>query len=265
MITRKINVASVLRDLKKYRGAFERTVKEVVDTEARGAVKDGVQATPPFYSRAAPTADNPGKWETVGGSEAKKAGERKVESDAAALFVGKELKGKRMIPHLFGDYEPDVGNKPPYYTPTTERYPHPSVIWAVRLKRKFESGARRIGRGRKQAYYVEQRKLNKAIRERKRKVGNLAAGWNAAAAQLGVQMPAWIKRHGSKNGRVTVRKTATSYSIRITNSVPYSDRLALQRIIDRVQKTRQGKLERRLPHVLNGALRRARLESMRVA
>lgn len=277
MIVGKVNIAPLLRDLRKFPGQFERTLKEVVDTEARGFVKDAVQTTPPFHKRAQVGADGTAKMVNVNGSAAKKAGEAQVDRDARALFVGVALKGKRTLNHLFGDTDPDVGRKPPYVLDTVEQWPDVDRVWSARAARRTRYG---IGRGRRAdlavqmtakaasnrgAYYVSGAKLRRAVAVRKKRVGYLAAGWLAAARALNVNLPAWITRHGPRGGSVSVRRTSGSYSVRIVNAVSYGDRLGLQAIANRALQVRQGKLERRIPHVLRGAIKRARLESIRAA
>ena len=37
-----------------------------------------------------------------------------------------------------------------------------------------------------------------------KRVGELAAGWNAGAAKLGVKLPAWVTRHGPRRSAVKV-------------------------------------------------------------
>lgn len=54
------------------------------------------------------------------------------------------------------------------------------------------------------------------------KVGILASGWNAAAKGLGLTLPAWINRHGTKYGSVKFLNSATSGKIVITNGVRFS-------------------------------------------
>lgn len=258
VITAKI--APLIRDLKKIPGQFNRVAKELVDSEARGFVRDAVTATPPFHAKAAPVADNPGKFATVTGTEAKKAAERKLDAEAATLFVGVTLKGKRTITHAFGR-----PLKAPVTYATKERHPNVEKIWDERTQRRFAAKRKKLSRGGKSAFYVSNPKLIKAIAARKKNIGKLAAGWAAAAEKLNVKLPAWIKRHGTARGAVLLRLGRMSYSVRIQNDVPYGDALQLQAIADRTARTRERKLAARLPHVLRGALKRSQRESLKAA
>ena len=262
MMVGRINIKPLLRDLARFPGELERTLKELTDSEARGFVKDAIEATPPFHSKAAPSVDNPGKFVTVSGVKARQAGEKRVEREAKALFVGVRIKGKRKLDHLFGKKNLKAGKKPPYVFNTTEVWKNVDEVWDAR-RAKAKRGL--IGRGRRGAYYVDQRKLQASIRARKKSVGKLCAGWNAAAQKLGVKLPQWIARHGTKHGSCVPVIRRGGYSVRMTNTVPFASKLSLQKIADHAMKVRQGKLERRLPHVIAGAIRRAKREALRAA
>jgi hypothetical protein len=201
---------------------------------------------------------------TVTGTAAKKAGEKKVDSDLNTIFAGVKLKGKRKVTHLFGQTNPKVGKKPPYLVPTTEKHPDLGAIYDQRVNRKFERGAKKISRGQRAKWYVSSTKLATLRKERKKAVGKLAAGWAPAAAKLNVKLPTWITRHATPRGDVVPKIRRGSYSLTIRNNVPYGRKLALQAIANRALRGRDQKLARRLPHVLRGALKRARLESIKV-
>ncbi len=54
-----------------------------------------------------------------------------------------------------------------------------------------------------------------------KRVGELAAGWNAGAQKLGVKLPAWVARHGSKRSSAAVLNTFRVFRIILTNAVKY--------------------------------------------
>lgn len=258
MIKITANLAPLLRDLRRYKGEFERTMKEVVDTEARGFVKDAVEATPPFHAKSfARGKQSVAKYQTVTGTMAKRAGEKRVEADIDSIFQGVKLKGKRVIASAFGK-----PLKRKVTVETVEKHPDLDAIYDARLGRKFAKGAKKISRGQRAAFYVSSVKLGVLKAERKKRVGKLVAGWAPAAARLNVRLPSWVTRHRGRGG-VVLRVTRGGYSVVISNKVPYGDRLNLQAIADRALAGRERKLGARLPFVMKGALRRARLESMR--
>jgi hypothetical protein len=260
MIIVTAKLAPLLRDLKKIPGQFQRVAKELVDSEARGFVRDAVLATPPFHAKSAPAPDNPGKFATVTGTEAKKAAEAKIDSEASAIFAGVILKGKRTITQAFGH-----PLKNPVVVATKELHPNVESLWAERAARRFAGKRKTISRGQKAAFYVSSPKLIKAIAARKKNIGKLASGWAAAAEKLNVKLPAWIKRHGTARGGVQIQLGSLSYSIRIQNDVAYGDALQLQSIADRTARARERKLAARLPFVIRGAIKRANREALRAA
>lgn len=59
------------------------------------------------------------------------------------------------------------------------------------------------------------------VRTLQKLVGWLAAGWNAGAVKLGVTVPAWVKRHGSRFGEHEITVTATRVRIELSNTVGF--------------------------------------------
>ena len=82
-------------------------------------------------------------------------------------------------------------------------------------------------------------------------MGELAAGWNAGAEKLGVKLPAWVARHGSKRSSAAVINTFRVFRIILTNVESYDRRI--QSAINIQGKKRQ----RRAEFLLTRALRRA--------
>ena len=64
----------------------------------------------------------------------------------------------------------------------------------------------------KQSYRVDASALRALKRELLRRVGKLAAGWNAGAQKLGVKLPAWVARHGSTGSSAEVLSSVSSAS-----------------------------------------------------
>lgn len=80
-------------------------------------------------------------------------------------------------------------------------------------------------RNRKEKLLVAQTDFNRVVKELQGRVGWLAAGLNAAAAKLGFSLPAWIKRHGEKFGKIEIHQSVDAIKIRITQNVPYEDKV----------------------------------------
>jgi hypothetical protein len=241
----RVEIQGLLRKSRRARKVLRKVMKQVVPEEARGFVRTIVHDTPPANKR-------------VKGKKAQKAGERTIDRDLGAVFVGKKLKRKRAITHLFGNKAPRTGSQPPWYVRTKEMHPDVEKIYEVRRARGLEKG-RKMTRGRRQAWYVSETKLNRLRKKLKRRVGLLAGGWNAAAVKVGAKLPAWVKRHGTQGGAVRVKLRTYSYVVTMRNRVRYGRRLGLQKRADRAQRKQAGKLQRRLPYVLRAEMRKAGL------
>ena len=80
----------------------------------------------------------------------------------------------------------------------------------------------------KQPYPVDASALRALKRELLKRVGELAAGWNAGAQKLGVKLPAWVARHGSKRSSAAVLSTFRVFRIISTNSMRVEERGSLR-------------------------------------
>ncbi len=96
-------------------------------------------------------------------------------------------------------------------------------LMAAHDRARSGSAGRVNPRNRKEKLFVSQTAFNKVLADLQKRVGWLAAGLNAAAARLGVSLPAWIKRHGERFGKIEVQIGAASIRIRITQNVPFTD------------------------------------------
>lgn len=70
---------------------------------------------------------------------------------------------------------------------------------------------------------VEARDFTRVAAILGKRVGWLAAGLNAAASQLGVKLPGWVTRHGTKYGTIKIEFSASKFRIAIGQNVPYAD------------------------------------------
>jgi hypothetical protein len=101
----------------------------------------------------------------------------------------------------------------------------PAAKTAEEIHRQFRS--RRTGRVWKDLRTGKDRRYRaqgvRAYVQRnvKQRVGRLAAGWNAAAARLGLSLPSWITRHGASGGRIEVKVSLGGIRIRVANAVSF--------------------------------------------
>lgn len=89
--------------------------------------------------------------------------------------------------------------------------------------------------------WLNDAELRKLLAAKKRRLGREAAGWMAAAQELKApRVPAWVKRHGSTEGRCCIRHKGSFISISVTNSVPYNEEMTLRRAAFALNKTERG-------------------------
>jgi hypothetical protein len=91
-----------------------------------------------------------------------------------------------------------------------------------------------------------------------RKVGTLAAGWNASAIKLGAKFPAWIKRHGHGNGSSIVEVTPRGIRIVMENAVGFATKVrGLERRIKWALNAQANALDRASNAIMRKTARRA--------
>lgn len=140
---------------------------------------------------------------------------------------------------------------------------HPSRAENVDLAAVHRAHRNARGRTRraKPRRQVKAAVLNAYIREKKKQVGYLAAGFNAAAAKVGYKPPAWIWRHRAP-GSMKLRTSTRGIRIKATNRVGYAPRIV--RIDAKVQSginTQANKIRRQVDYLLK---RQARKVGFRV-
>jgi len=105
---------------------------------------------------------------------------------------------------------------------------------------------------------VDASALRALRRDLLKRVGELAAGWNAGAQKLGVKLPAWVARHGSKRSSAAVLNTFRVFRIILTNAVKYVTNVeSYDRRIQSAINIQGKKMQRRAEFLLTRALRRA--------
>lgn len=94
------------------------------------------------------------------------------------------------------------------------------------------------------------------------RVGVLASGWNAAAQKLGLNLPAWITRHGSRRGRVQIKISAQRMTITVVNAVRFiGDVKGINRRVQHALNNRARQMDKQMDdYAVKKAKRRAGLK-----
>lgn len=252
MITASVQLGSLLKRLSQVPRDAARIIETAIDTDARGFIKDMVHITPPSMGKA--------------NLESKKRGEAAVAGDIKTVYAD-ESKLYALIRSYAGE------RTAAYYWHLLKTDPVKLKRWldhaapdAVRsLSRGWDDGAahraRRTRKGRvkgsKPSVILstpqETRQLKKYIRMRQQRVGLLAAGFNAGAARLGVNLPAWVRRHGAPFSLLDIRRSVGNYSITIGNKTPFVTNTDVPRRMQWVLNSEKRK--KRLIHRIRAEIR----------
>src|SRR5438093_4831145 len=110
----------------------------------------------------------------------------------------------------------------------------------------------------KKPYPVDAGALRSLRNELLKRVGELAAGWNAGAERLGVKLPAWVSRHGPRRSSISVLNSIRQFRITLTNAVKYVTSVAdYDRRIQSAVSIQARKMQRQADFLLTRALKRA--------
>lgn len=90
------------------------------------------------------------------------------------------------------------------------------------------------------------------------RVGWLASGWNAAAQKLGVKLPPWITRHGTKAGVILVTSDGRRFRIEISNAVKFVGNVKdLDRRIQKAVMYQANAMQRQADYLLKKSVKKA--------
>lgn len=228
-----LNTTRFDRAMAAFRKNSKRSVRALMEEQARGFIRRVVAITPPASGHA--------------NSDARKAGEATINADTALTlevmsdraiadqqnfaggnaYAANQLRNKKGEVYLQDTNYIilDVAAALLFHlskrSKSTGRPPRASKGKNMRMR---DAGAhnQHVGRWKSDDIaIVPKRVLDGVRRELYKRVGLLDAGWNAAAEKLGVRVPAWVKRHGNSHGSIEVIVTATGVRIVMRNAVKF--------------------------------------------
>jgi hypothetical protein len=230
--------------LKRLGAVTSKDIADEVKSQFKGIIVEAYRITPP--------AQGGGRTGRAAGLHA----QDKIGRDLRSVFAPVTIKGTRTINHLFGDTSPDVGRQPPYQVTTVEIHPDVEAIYKRRKERGAARGRKVISRGQKAAYYVSAVKLEALASKLKKRVGWLAAGFNAAAERLKAPIPPYAKTHQKGAGGIDINESDRGIRIVMTNKVSYASNVPdIQRRLQRAVNTQARKIERQLPYIIAKAVK----------
>ena len=232
----------------------KREKKDIVRMVARGFVKDMVAVTPPGS-------------QGVTGSAAKKQGEAAIQNDLKHILVAvtesdAAVLSTRKNPTWVRSRQVTANGRT-WLVDTDTICTNLAEIAAFHKSKRTKNGrvskagakTRDIGRWKSHdRLIVPQALFEQYLKTVLVKVGFLASGWNAMAERLGVNLPAWVKRHGTRAGVVKVIEQGNSFRIEGINETAYVGNVKdYLRRIETVMGYQAEKLDRQTKAILKKA------------
>lgn len=215
MIDIQVDTSRLEAAMVEFATAGRKELVDVVRQQAGMLVGHVIALTPPGGSAGQSMSDDSGGITLA----AKKRGEASIAADIAKIFPTSTLPTKTLDAMVANGYEFQTGKG---HKDTVRE-----VAESVDDLRRIHKFARnpKTGRTRKMKgggmAITRKAVLRQYIRQEMAKVGKLNAGWLNAANELKTasrNVPAWIKRHGSRPGGVDVSERGYRVGIRIFNS-----------------------------------------------
>jgi hypothetical protein len=188
----QLNDRAIATALVKVLETSRRKEGEVVMTTLRGVLRFAIAYTPPGSDKSVDASGN------YSGMEARRRGESAMERDVRHIFQGTTpARAKVQLGQMRSIHDQIMNVK------KTRGGLRRDVVPKVKVARSS---------------------LTAYLREAKKRVGKLAAGWIPAATELGkIRVPAWISRHGVTGKGFTLKIQADSVVATISNITPFAD------------------------------------------
>jgi hypothetical protein len=215
-------------DLKFDLREIERAIKQLEPHVKKSRRDLTQQAAKGFVKEVVAITPPAGKGKQ--GTAAKKAGETAITNDLARVMIAVRARGAASL------QDPR----------------------AVHQRLRDPRTGRINPRNLKKPYPVDASALRSLTQELLALVGELAAGWNAGAAKLGVNLPAWVTRHGPRRSAIDIVNTARLFRITLINAVKYVTSVDdYDRRIQSAISIQANKMRRQAEFLLTRALKRA--------
>jgi len=262
MLSCKVHLGDVMWRLKKVPEHSARIIEQVVETDAKGFLRDIIAITPPSMGKADKQSQKRGEMAIIHELLGQK-GSGNFRTGGVFVVLDDDIMAKATqkeeYVRLFASKDGKVyGCDTRFYRPNATVDEMFDYHQSKRQKNRKVSTAggrtRDIGRWK----YIDQMVVSTTAWKRYLKfilarVGMLAGGFNAAAKQLGISPPAWIKRHGTNRGAVSIKRSRGHFSITISNRVKYGNRNDLPRRMKFVLAS--DKRKKRIVHRIKAEIR----------
>lgn len=214
MLTAKIDLRRHLQKIRHLPRQADQIMREAVEVDARGFVRDIVAVTPPSQGKA--NKESQRRGETAVARDVRKV--YATPGDLYALIKARNPARAGAFWKLVKARDWDGANR----LARAENLPEMDSAVLDGQNGRAEEHARRSRGGRVRgdvpsAAVTQDRLRARYVKQMQKRVGLLASGFAAAARRLGVRLPAWIARHGETLGVVRVKEGFGSFYIEIAN------------------------------------------------
>lgn len=255
-LTVKTDLRGALRKLESAGGSARKVLRREVDVTARAFTREiATEWTPP----AGPDAR---------GTKAKKLGEAAVTRDIRRIYATAAYAFDTIKDPVQADYfwflilAKQFGEAQSVLQAHSYNVRMRYAPLATRPDLGLHSRNRKRGRVPRsthaQQIVTNAGALNSYIRQRRKNVGLLMAGWLSAARYFKIKLPAWVERHGGSGstGRVTPSILPWRTQYRITNNASHGGANDLPRKSVSLAEIKMNQLRRRLPFVIKSEIKK---------
>lgn len=239
MFETHVDTSGLNAALKEFAKTSRKSMEKVTREQSAIMVAHLIGHTPPGEMKGRSINDRGGIT-----AAAKKRGEASVAADITSLFPTVRMADDKVFSMIESGYKWGTGRGRKIIRDFATS---PQDLKRIhRFARSPSTGRVRTGSTGQNMALTRGAIRREYIKQQKKKVGTLNAGWLRAARELKTakrNTPAWITRHGAKPGGVHFRSTKSGLTITMANNMPYMPRNMASRVSRAVQRREHGMLE----------------------
>jgi hypothetical protein len=251
------------QDIKRLAQLTRKTAPEILKQAARAVVADACALTPPTGKTPLGAAGGKRTLASLPGNskEAEKQGKDAIARDARSLFrpidslrlanedtkLGQNLR-RLLRAGRFVELQ-ELLRKLGVHVADIQ---HDASVGTLDFYRDARGRIRRKGTRARFVLVRNERSIARVIRVKQALVGTAKSGWRAAAAMVGLRLPAWISKHGG-TGIASASNSPDKPEFTVGNAVRYIQRAGRE---EKIMERAIGNVRRNLPLQIEAILKR---------
>lgn len=232
MFETHVDTSGLTAALKEFSKVSRKSMGKVTREQSAIMVAHLIGHTPPGEMKGRSISDRGGITK-----EARSRGEARLAADIVALFPTVRKKDETVYSMIDSGYQWGTGRGRKIIKDFATSVQDLKRIH--RFARSPSTGRVRTGSTGQNMALTRAAIRSEYIKQQKKKVGTLNAGWLKAARELKTakrNTPSWITRHGAKPGGVHFRTTKSGLTITMANNMRYMPRNMASRVSRAVQR-----------------------------